>query len=237
MINIIDANLIIPIVLTFIAYIIAYHIYIKTKFPFLTPIVTTAILVGISIKFLGIPYEVYYETAGKFINAFIGPTTVALALPIYKNRKILINNLAVIILSVAIGSTIGIVGIFLISRLIGISTTIMASLLAKSVTTSVAIDLAINMNGIKSITVLAVIISGVSGAIFAKIVCKIFRIKSPIAVGLAIGTSSHAIGTTKALEIGETEGAMSGIAIGVASAITVLILPLLYKALNIIWAL
>ena len=91
------------------------------------------------------------------------------------------------------------------------------------------------MGGIKSITVLSVIVSGVAGAITAPYICKLCKIKSPLAIGLAIGTSSHAVGTSKAIELGETEGAMSGLAIGIAGALTVVLLPILYKLLLIIW--
>ena len=229
-------NPIIPIVITLIAYIIAYTIYIKTKLPVLTPLVTSVILVGFSLYFMQVPYSVYNESGGKFINAMVGPATVVLALPIYRNLPILKANLAVILISIAIGSTIGITGIFISAKLFGISEALFPSLLTKSVTTAIAVDITANMGGMKSITVLSVIISGVVGAIVAPFVCKLFRIKSPLAIGLAIGTSSHAVGTSKAIEMGETEGAMSGLAISVAGALTVVLLPILYKLLLMIWS-
>ena len=228
-------NPLISIVITLIAYIIAYYIYNKTKLPILTPLVTTVILVGFSIYFMGVPYSVYNESGGKFINALIGPATVVLALPIYRNLPILKANLLVILLSIAIGSAIGIVGIYITAKIMGVSENILLSLLPKSITTAIAVDVADSIGAVKSITVLAVIVSGVAGAIIAPIVCKIFRIKSPLAIGIAIGTASHAVGTSKAIEMGETEGAMSGLAIGIAGALTVILLPILYKLLVIIW--
>ena len=228
-------NPLISIVITLIAYIIAYYIYNKTKLPILTPLVTTVILVGFSIYFMGVPYTVYNESGGKFINALIGPATVVLALPIYRNLPILKANLLVILLSIAIGSAIGIVGIYITAKIMGVSENILLSLLPKSITTAIAVDVADSIGAVKSITVLAVIVSGVVGAIIAPIVCKIFRIKSPLAIGIAIGTASHAVGTSKAIEMGETEGAMSGLAIGIAGALTVILLPILYKLLVIIW--
>lgn len=228
-------NPLISIVITLIAYIIAYYIYNKTKLPILTPLVTTVILVGFSIYFMGVPYSVYNESGGKFINALIGPATVVLALPIYRNLPILKANLLVILLSIAIGSAIGIVGIYITAKIMGVSENILLSLLPKSITTAIAVDVADSIGAVKSITVLAVIVSGVVGAIIAPIVCKIFRIKSPLAKGIAIGTASHAVGTSKAIEMGETEGAMSGLAIGIAGALTVILLPILYKLLVIIW--
>ena len=228
-------NPLISIVITLIAYIIAYYIYNKTKLPILTPLVTTVILVGLSIYFMGVPYDVYNESGGKFINALVGPATVVLALPIYRNLPILKANLLVILLSIAIGSSIGIVGIYFTAKIMGVSENILLSLLPKSITTAIAVDVADSIGAVKSITVLAVIVSGVVGAIIAPIVCKIFRIKSPLAIGIAIGTASHAVGTSKAIEMGETEGAMSGLAIGIAGALTVILLPILYKLLVTIW--
>lgn len=228
-------NPLISIVITLIAYIIAYYIYNKTKLPILTPLVTTVILVGFAIYFMGVPYSVYNESGGKFINALIGPATVVLALPIYRNLPILKANLLVILLSIAIGSAIGIVGIYITAKIMGVSENILLSLLPKSITTAIAVDVADSIGAVKSITVLAVIVSGVMGAIIAPIVCKIFRIKSPLAIGIAIGTASHAVGTSKAIEMGETEGAMSGLAIGIAGALTVILLPILYKLLVTIW--
>ena len=228
-------NPLISIVITLIAYIIAYYIYNKTKLPILTPLVTTVILVGFAIYFMGVPYSVYNESGGKFINVLIGPATVVLALPIYRNLPILKANLLVILLSITIGSAIGIVGIYFTAKIMGVSENILLSLLPKSITTAIAVDVADSIGAVKSITVLAVVISGVVGAIIAPIVCKIFRIKSPLAKGIAIGTASHAMGTSKAIEMGETEGAMSGLAIGIAGALTVVLLPILYKLLVTIW--
>lgn len=231
-----ESNPIIPIVITLIAYIISYTIYIKTKLPILTPMVTTMILVGFSLYFMKVPYNVYNESGGKFINALVGPATVVLALPIYRNLPILKANMPVILISIAIGSAIGIIGIFIMSKLFGLSDNILLSLLPKSVTTAIAIDIADNIGGIKSVTVLSVVTSGITGAIVAPAVCKIFKIKSPLAIGLGIGNSSHAIGTSKAIEMGETEGAMSGLAIGIAGALTVILLPILYRLLVAIWS-
>ena len=228
-------NPLISIVITLIAYIIAYYIYNKTKLPILTPLVTTVILVGLSIYFMGVPYSIYNESGGKFINALVGPATVVLALPIYRNLPILKANLLVILLSIAIGSAVGIIGIYFTAKIMGVSENILLSLLPKSITTAIAVDVADSIGAVKSITVLAVIVSGVAGAIIAPIVCKIFRIKSPLAIGIAIGTASHAVGTSKAIEMGETEGAMSGLAIGIAGALTVILLPILYKLLVTIW--
>lgn len=236
MIELFESNPIIPIVITLIAYIISYTIYIKTKLPILTPMVTTMILVGFSLYFMKVPYNVYNESGGKFINALVGPATVVLALPIYRNLPILKANMPIILISIAIGSAIGIIGIFIMSKLFGLSDNILLSLLPKSVTTAIAIDIADNIGGIKSVTVLSVVTSGITGAIVAPAVCKIFKIKSPLAVGLGIGNSSHAIGTSKAIEMGETEGAMSGLAIGIAGALTVILLPILYRLLVVIWS-
>ncbi len=234
--EIIQSSPITTISITLIAYIISYAIYIKTKIPVLTPLVTSVILIGICMYFLDIDYNTYYRNGGRTIGALASPATVVLALPIYRNLPILKANLAVILISVSIGAAISIIGVFIMSKMYGVSDPILRSLLTKSVTSAIAIDLTENIKGIRSIAILAVQISGVAGAIIGPTVCKLLRINSPLAKGLAMGTASHAIGTSKAIEMGETEGAMAGLAIGIAGASTVVLLPILYKMLETIWS-
>ena len=233
--EIFQASPIVIISMTLIIYIISYTIYIKTKIPLLTPLVTSVILIGICMNLLNINYETYYKNGGQAIGTLIGPATIVLALPIYRNLPILKANLAIILVSVSIGASISIIGVFIMAKVWGISDNILRSLLTKSVTSAIAADLTANIKGIRSIAILAVQISGVAGAIIGPTVCKLLKIKTPLAKGLAMGTAAHAIGTSKAIEMGETEGAMSGLAIGIAGAMTVVLLPILYKILVTIW--
>lgn len=236
MMNIIfETSPIMSIAITFVAYIIAHTIYRFIKISFLHPLVIAVFLVGISIYFLKVPYETYNQNGGKFFTAMIAPATVTLALPIYRNMAILKANAGIILVSISLGVFLGCITTFLLCKAFAVDSKIMASLLSKSVTTAISVELSESMGGLRSIAILAVMVSGIIGALTGPFICKILKIKSPIAVGLAMGTASHAIGTSRALEMGETEGAMSGLAIGVAGALTVIFLPILYSMLKIIF--
>ena len=127
------------------------------------------------------------------------------------------------IASCLVGSASSMGSILLLCRLFGLDAAMTASLLPKSVTTPIAISVSQAHGGIGPITVVAVLITGIFGSIAAPLLIKLFRVKDPMTAGLAIGASSHAVGTSKALELGETEGAMSGLAIGVCGLITVVL--------------
>jgi putative effector of murein hydrolase len=114
-----------------------------------------------------------------------------------------------------------------LSSLLGFDEVISKSLVPKSVTTPIGIEISKQIGGLPSITVVAIVITGIIGAVLGPFICRFFRIKDKVAVGVAIGTASHALGTTRAIELGETEGAMSGLAIGIAGLITVFLAPLL----------
>ena len=160
---------------------------------------------------------------------FLGPSTVILAVPLYKQLDLLKKHSLSIFLGVLLGSIIGIFAVIGLSYFLGLDASIIKSLLPKSVTTPIGIELSNQLGGISSITVLAIILSGIIGAVMGPTICKIFKIKDSVAVGISLGTAAHAVGTTKALEIGETEGAMSGLSIGVAGIMTVFIAPLAYN--------
>ena len=121
------------------------------------------------------------------------------------------------------GAATSLASVALLCRLFRLDEVILSSLLPKSVTTAIALEISAGRGGIGSVTILAVLITGVSGAVFAPLMIRLFRVKNPVAQGVAIGTCSHAVGTSKAIELGELQGAMSGIAIGVAGLMTVLI--------------
>lgn len=230
-----ETSPIISIAITLLAYIIAHAVYRFIKISLLHPLIISVFLIAITLNLLNIPYNTYNQNGGKFITSMIAPATVALALPIYRNLPILKAKLSVILISISIGVITGCITTFFIAKAFGMEEKIIASLMTKSVTTAIAVDLSDNIGGLRSISILAVIISGIIGALAGPFICKTLKIKSPIAVGLSLGTSSHALGTSRALEIGETEGAMSGLAIGAAGALSVIFVPILYNILKIIW--
>ncbi|MGL5151327.1 MAG: LrgB family protein [Clostridium sp.] len=221
----ISNNILFGIFISLVAFEIGLYINKKTKIPIFNPLlIAILIIIGFLISF-NISFATYNEGA-KFINMFLGPATVVLAVPLYKQLELFKENASAIIWGIFIGSGIGIFSVVLLSNLFSLDKEILNSLIAKSVTTPIGIEITKNLEGIVPITVLAIIISGIVGAIIGPIICKILNIKDRVAIGIAIGTASHAVGTTKAIELGETEGAMSSLSIGIAGLLTVLIAPI-----------
>ena len=224
--NVLTDNVLFGVVLSLAAFEIGLFINRKTKIAILNPLlIAIALVIGFLTAF-NIDFDTY-NNGGKFINMFLGPSTVVLAVPLYKQIDLLKKNSKAILAGVFLGSFIGICSIIGISYLLGLDTTLIKSLIPKSVTTPIGISISSQIGGITAVTVLAIIITGVMGAVFGPAVCKLFKIEDSIAVGIAIGTASHAVGTTKALELGEIEGAMSSLSIGVAGIMTVVLAPLI----------
>ena len=186
------------------------------------------IATGLIILFL-VVFQVDYETFDKgasHLTYFLTPATVALAIPMYKQVSLLKKNMAAIFISILCGIAANAVCILALCLLFRMDPEIYRSLLPKSVTTAIAIGVSTEIGGVSSLTVASVVFTGLFGSSVAHLVCRIFRIKNPVAVGLACGNSAHAIGTVTALEIGEVEGAMSGLAMVVAGVLTAVIAPL-----------
>jgi putative effector of murein hydrolase len=156
---------------------------------------------------------------------------VILAVPLYKKISLFRENIIPIIGGIGVGSSAGIISIILMCRMFGLDELLSVSMIPKSVTTPIGIEISNQLGGLPSITVAAIVFTGISGILLGPQVCRLFKIHDEVAVGIAIGTSSHALGTTKAVEIGETEGAMSGLAIGIAGLVTVFLAPLLARIL------
>ena len=158
---------------------------------------------------------------GQWLVSFLlGPATVALAYSVYRQRQILKQHFVPIFCGCLVGSVVSMISAYTLCELLGLGDEMATSFIPKSVTTPIAIAVSEQLGGITSITVAAVIITGILGAIFAPLMSKIFRVNNRIAKGVAIGTCSHAVGTTKALEMGELEGAMSGVSIAVSGLLT-----------------
>lgn len=221
-------NIFFGIFISLIAFEIGLIIYKKTKFPLFNPLLIAIILVILFLKIFNVDFDTYNK-GGQFINMFLGPATIVLAVPLYKQLELLKKNFLPIILGITIGSLVGILSVISISAFLGLDKLITISLLSKSVTTPIGIEITNQLGGLAPVTVLAIIISGIIGAIVAPIVCKVFKLTNPVAIGVGIGTASHAVGTSKAFEIGETEGAMSSLSIGIAGVITVFLAPLCYN--------
>ena len=213
-----------------LAFEIGCIIYKKTKLPIFNPLFISMILIIALLKAFNISLE-DYNKGGSIISFFLGPATVILAVPLYKKINLLKQHIVPILSGIIIGSTVGMLSIIGLSKLFGLSEELNKALVPKSVTVPIGMEISKQIGGIPSVTVAAIVITGILGSIIAPTLCKLCRIKDSVAKGIAIGTASHAVGTTKALEMGETEGAMSGLAIGVAGLVTVIIAPIIVKLL------
>lgn len=216
------------ILITIIAFEISVLINKKTKLSILNPVFISMIIIIAFLLILDIDFS-SYNKGGNFITFFLTPATVILAVPLYKQFDLLKKNLFPILIGVFVGCLTSISSIIFLSRYLNVNTKIGLSLIPKSITTPIGIEISNQIGGIPSITIVCIIITGVIGAVFGPSVCKLFKIKDKVAIGVSIGTSSHALGTTKAMELGETEGAMSSLSIGIAGIITVILAPILIK--------
>ena len=207
--------------LTIIAFLIGQKIQKKTGLLICNPlIIAVVIIVGI-LLILKIPYE-SYQQGGSIINMFLAPATACLAVSIYNKIQILKENWLPILVGCACGSLASMASVYAMCKLFRLDDAITAAMLPKSLTTPIAVSVAESLGGVSSITVVVVIFTGILGSIFAPTLIKVFRVNDPMTAGLSIGAGSHAIGTSKALQIGETEGAMSGLAIGICGIFTVI---------------
>lgn len=208
--------------ISIISYLIGLKIQKKLKLSILNPFFIATVLTIIILLVFRIDYKVYNESA-KYLTYLLTPVTICLAVPLYEQISILKKHYKAILISIFTGVMVSAVSILLMSILFKITHTQYVTLLPKSITTAVGIGVSKELGGIEAITVASITVTGILGNLIANLILKLFKIKSPIAKGLALGTSAHAIGTAKAIELGEIEGAMSGLSIAVAGVMTVVV--------------
>ena len=194
----------------------------KTGWVLCNPLVVAGVLIIAFLSVFHIPLSQYNEGA-EIIKMMLGPVTAVLALNIYHQRETLKEFFWPVLAGCLAGSLASLGSVLLLCRLFRLEDALTASLLPKSVTTAIALGIAESQGGIQGIAAVAVILAGLVGAVFAPMFAKWFRVHDPVAEGLAIGACSHALGTTKAMEIGEIQGAMSSIAICVCGIFTSLL--------------
>lgn len=205
--------------LSVVCWCLAVKLQKKTGFLVCNPVLVASLMaIGVLLVF-DIPLE-SYEAGGSLIKLMLGPATAVLALNIYQQRKVLGEHFLPVLLGCLAGSVASIVGILLLCQLFLTDQVFTVSMLPKSVTTAIALGISENGGGIPGITAAAVIVAGLEGAMLAPLFAKLFRVKDPVAEGVAIGACSHAVGTSKAMEIGALQGAMSSIAICVCGIFT-----------------
>ena len=196
-----------------LGYELGRKIKTKWRLAIFNPLLIAVIFVMVVLKTLGISYDSYNNSA-KYLSYLLTPATVCLAIPLYQQMALLRGLGAGVLTSLS--------SVFLLSAFFGLSHEQYVTLLPKSITTAIGMGISEELGGIVTITVAAIILTGIIGSMIAEGVCAVFRITDPMAKGLAIGAASHAIGTTKAMELGEIEGAMSSLAIAVSGLLTVI---------------
>ena len=213
--------------ITLIAYLIAQAIYAKARFnPLANPVLTAVAMLVLLLKVTGTPYATYFEGA-QFVHFLLGPATVALALPLYRQWPKLRRSAVPLIGGLVAGSLAAIVSAVGVAALFGASHQTIASLAPKSATTPIAMAVAAETGGIPSLTAVLVISTGIFGAVFARSILNMLRIEDTAVRGFALGVASHGIGTARAFQISEEMGAFAGLGMGLNGVFTAFIVPVL----------
>lgn len=213
------------VVLSLLGYELGLVLKKKFKSALFNPLLIAIIFVVLTLLALDIKYETYEEGA-KYLSYFLTPATVCLAVPLYEHFEALKRNVWAVLAGILSGAITSMVCVLVMSALLGLSHKEYVTLLPKSITTAIGIGVSEELGGITTITVAVIIITGVLGNIIADFIFRIFHIKDAVAKGIAIGSSAHAVGTARAIEMGEVEGAMSGLSIAVSGLITVFLAPI-----------
>ena len=218
--NLILSSATVGIVISLLAYEIGLAAQRKWKLAVLNPLLISIALVIVFLVVFHVDYESYNMSA-KYLSYLLTPATVSLAIPLYLQLDLLKKNIGAILGGVISGVIASLGTVLVMSVVFGLSHKEYVTMLPKSITTAIGMGVSEELGGYVTISVAVIIITGVLGNMIAEAVCRIARINEPIAKGLALGTSAHAIGTAKAMEMGEVEGAMSSLAIAVAGLLTV----------------
>ena len=200
----------------------------RTGSPLCNPLLISGVLIILFLELTGIPYETYNNGA-RFITMFLSPCTAVLAVNIYANLETIKKYLLPILCGTAAAAAASMGSVFLLCRMFGLNDELLLSLLPKSVTTAISMPLAHMTGGIDSILVAATMVTGILTSIIAPLLIKVFRVRDPVAAGIAIGSAGHGVGTAAALKMGPTEGATAGIAIGMSGLFTVLYYAVLFR--------
>ena len=219
-------NYLFGIFLTLMLFYVFASLRNKLKKNWLNPLLLSVTIIISLLLILDIPYE-HYVKGGGLINAFLGPVTVVLSLPLYRQRKLLVENKYPIIGGITSGVIAAIVSVVLLCRLLGVNELIEQSIFPHSVTNPIGVSICFLLEANEGITVLSIMITGVFGMSIAPFIYNMLKINNPVAKGIGLGTSAHALGTSKAIEMGQKEGAMSSLAISVTGLTTVIVVILL----------
>lgn len=217
--------------LTLVTFEIGVFISKKFKYSFLNPLLIANVLIVGFLLITGIRLE-SYNVGGDYISMMLSPATVVLAVPLYRQISKLRQFWKPILAGIFAGSLTSLACVIVVSKLVGLSETLMLSLLPKSITIPMGSVVSAQIGGISAVTIIAITVTGITGAVAAPAVCRFCRIKHKVAQGIAIGTASHALGTTRAMEMGEVQGAMSSLSIGVAGLFTAIAAPIILNLIR-----
>lgn len=206
--------------LSLLAYAFGMFLKRKTHLSIFNPLLVSIAVTIVVLVIADVDYDTYNKGA-VYLSWFLTPATVCLAIPLYEQIELLKKHWKAVLTGILSGVLTSLLTVFVLSKLMSLSHKEYVTMLPKSITTAIGMGVSEELGGYVTITVAVIIVTGVLGNILAEFICKIFRITEPIAKGLAIGSASHAIGTAKAMEIGEIEGAMSSLSIAVAGIMTV----------------
>lgn len=212
-------------------YIAATILYKKTHLSVLHPLLTSIFVIIVVLEFLDIEYA-SFQQGSHLIHFMLGPSVVALGYVLFEQMKYLKGNVVSILTSVFVGAIVGIISVIAIGKLMGADQSLIATLQPKSVTTPIAMGISEKNGGIPSLTAVIVVAVGIFGSIVGPAVMKVLGIESRIAKGLALGASSHGVGTAAAIQLGAVEGALSGLAIGLMGIMTAILVPVISYLLS-----
>lgn len=212
--------------LTLGAFALGTYINKKTGQAIFNPLLLGSIFVIVFLSLAQIPFGAYQESV-SFLSYLLLPATVSLAVPLYEQWLPLKKNAVAVVCGIAAGSVTSVVCIIAMSWLLKLDPVLSASLMPKSVTSAIGAEVAEELGGIGSLAGALIILTGIVGNLSAVTLCKICRLRDPIARGVAIGTGSHAVGTSRALQMGRIEGAVSSLSIAVAGVLTAILCPIL----------
>ena len=221
-----QANPISGMLLTIGCYWVGQMIYDKTKWTVLQPILTSSVVIIFFLIYAEIPYDVYYQQ-NMVLNYILPLTAVVLAVPLYRNLSVLRKHMLPILAGITAGTIVTMTAIVAIGKLIGTDKSILVSMLPKSATNPIAIEVSAIIGGIPSLTVTFVVVTGIFGGVFGPELLKLMRVKNEVAKGIALGSMSHAVGTARAFKEGEVEGSMSSLAMAIAGTLTAVLSPII----------
>jgi len=224
-----SASPLLHLTLTLIAYQIGLAVYKRARLnPLCNPVLIAVLLLLAALIGTGTPYETYFQGA-QFVHFLLGPATVALAIPLYRQFHAVRKSAVAILVSIVVGSLTASLSAVAIAWALGASTDTLLSIAPKSATAPVAMGIAERLGGLPSLTAVLVILTGVLGAMLGTYTMNALGIRNWAARGFAMGTASHGLGTARALQVNETAGAFAGLAMGLNALATAVLLPLLWR--------